>query len=145
MSIPFTQSVRSMKHDRFLPGLIAILMISLVLVLWLVWFFTGTIAIYATTMNFSFREDGMALGQFPAESLRSITPGQSAELLLPAKNGKALAPIKAEVMNIPTNPAEPVELYLFAAEPPPDATKGQLKILLGKVSPIQLIWDSIQK
>jgi hypothetical protein len=145
MSIPFTQSIRSMNHDRFLPGVIAILMIGVVLVLWLVWFFNGALSIYATTVNFKIREDGMVLGQFPAENLRAIVPGQSAELIFPPKNGKAVAPIKAEVMDVPTHPSEPVEVYLFTAEPPADVSKGQLKILLGQVPPYTLIWDSMQK
>ncbi len=145
MSIPFTQSIRSMNHDRFLPGLIAILMIGTVLALWLVWFFNGALAIYATTVDIKIREDGMVLARFPAESLRAITPGQSAELIFPMKNGKAVTPIRAEVMDVPTSAAEPVEVYLFTAEPPADTAKGQLKILLGRVSPIKLIWDSMQK
>lgn len=145
MAIPFSQSIRSMNHDRFLPGLIAVILICVVLILWLLWFVTGSLPIYATTQNYQFREDGMLLATFQAESLRGITPGQSAELLLPMQNGKRADPIRAEVMNVPDSPAQPVEVFLLAELPPAGAAKGQLKILVQQVTPAVLIWNSIQK
>ena len=145
MAIPFSRSTRSMNHDRFQPGIIAILFICLVLVSWITWFFVGELSIYTSSMNYTIREDGMLLGKFPAASLPQIAPGQQAELILPAQNGKNTEPIQAEVMNVPANASEPVEIFLFSSEPGPTAQKGQLKILLGKTSPANLIWRSIQQ
>ena len=48
-------------------------------------------------------------------------------------------------MNVPANASEPVEIFLFSSEPGSTAQKGQLKILLGKTSPANLIWRSIQQ
>jgi hypothetical protein len=145
MAIPFSRSTRSMNHDRFLPNLVGILLICLVLILWMVWFFTGQLAVYTTTINYSIREDGMLLGIFPAASLAQIAPGQSAELILPPQNGKSSDPIQAEVMNIPASAGEPVEVYLFSPALPAGTPTGQLKILMGKTTPAQMIWNSIQK
>jgi hypothetical protein len=145
MSIPFTRSTRSMNHDRFIPSLVGIILISLVLILWMSWFFTGQLAVYATAISYQVREDGMLLGSFPADSLAQIIPGQQAELILPPQNGKSAAPIQAEVMNIPASDGEPVEIYLFSTDLPAGAPTGQLKILMGKTTPAQIIWNSIQK
>ena len=144
MAIPFSRSTRSMNHDRFLPNLVGILLICLVLILWMAWFFTGQLAVYATTINYTVREDGMLLGNFPPASLAQISPGQPAELILPPQNGKSSDPIQAEVMNVPTSPGEPVEIYLFSEALPAGAPSGQLKILMGKITPAQMIWNSIQ-
>jgi len=145
MAIPFSRSVRSMNHDRFLPGMIAIILICLVLFFWIAWFFSGQLSMYATTVDYTTREDGMLLGKFQASALPQIKPGQQAELILPPVDGKASEPIKAEVMNIPASAGEPVEIYLFNSDIPAGSAKGQLKILLGKTSPASLIWQSIQK
>ncbi len=145
MAIPFSRSTRSINHDRFQPGIIAIVLICLVLVMWITWFFLGELTIYTSTMNYTTRDDGMLLGKFPAASLSQITPGQAAELILPTQNGKNMAPIQAEVMNVPTSASEPVEIYVFSSEPELAVQKGQLKILLGKTSPARLIWRSIQR
>jgi hypothetical protein len=134
-----------MNHDRYLPGLIAIIMICLVLVLWLIWFVTGSLPIYVTTQTIQLREDGMLLATFPAEGLRGIAPGQNAELLLPLHNGKRTDPIQGEVMNVPDNPSKPVEVFLLAELPASGTAKGQLKILVRQVTPAVLIWNSIQK
>ena len=134
-----------MNHDRFLPNLIAIISICLVLVLWMIWFFSGQLAIYTTTVDYKIRDDGMLLGNFPTANLSQIMPGQQAELILPPQNGKIIQPIKGEVMNIPLNPGEPYEIFLFIDEISTETTKGQLKILLGKSSPAKMIWNSIQK
>ena len=144
MAIPFTRSTRSMHHDRYLPSLVGIILICMVLVLWMFWFFTGQLPVYTTAINFQVREDGMLLGNFSAASLPQIKPGQQAELTLSPQNGKNSEAIQAEVMNIPTSAGEPVEIYLFSAGLPADAPTGQLKILLGKITPARLIWNSIQ-
>jgi hypothetical protein len=144
MAIPFTRSTRSMNHDRFLPSLVGLILISLVLILWMSWFFTGQLSVYTSAANYKIREDGMLLANFPAASLAQIKPGQQAELILPAQNGKNSQPIQAEVMNLPASAGEPVEIYLFGAELPEGTPAGQLKILTGKITPAAIIWNSIQ-
>ena len=144
MAIPFTRSTRSMNHDRFLPSLIGIILISLVLILWITWFFTGQLSIYASAANYKVREDGMLLANFSAASLAQIKPGQQAELILPAQNGKSSQPVQAEVMNLPAAAGEPVEIYLLGDELAAGTPAGQLKILTGKITPAAIIWNSIQ-
>lgn len=145
MALPFSRSTRSLRRDRFLPGLVAIGLICAVLGLWMAWFFAGRLSVYAISEDYTLRDDGLVLGQFPAASLPQIRPGQTAELILPAQEGKPVDPIRAEVMNVPGADGGPVEIYLFSTEVTAATPKGQLKILLGQVTPAALIWTSMQK
>lgn len=145
MAIPFARSTRSMNQDRFLPGIIAILLISLILILWMTWLFTGQLTVYATTAEFSIREDGMLLCVFPAGSLPQLKPGQQTELILVGLDDPSAAPIPGEVMNVPAIEEGPVEVYLFTSEPLPPDVSGKLKVKVGQTSPASLIWHSIQK
>lgn len=144
MSIPFSRSTRAMNQDRFLPGLIGLMLISLVLILWMIWFFNGRLYLYASTINFSIREDGMLLCDFPPATIAQIKPGQQAEWILPAREGRAPASIPGEVMNVPGQEGGSVEVYLLSTDLP-DKPVGQLKIRLGETNPASLIWRSMQK
>lgn len=145
MSIPFARSTRSMNQDRYLPGLISLILISLTLILWMIWFFTGRLNLYASTMDFNIREDGMLLCVFPPATLPQIKPGQQAELILSGTDGQSSSSIPGEVMNVPDSEGGTVEVYLFTSEPPLNQTGGQLKVRLGQSSPASLIWRAIQK
>ena len=145
MAIPFSRSTRSMNQDRYLPGVISIILISLVLILWMIWFFAGRLNLYASTTDFSTREDGMLLAVFPPAALTQIKPGLQAELILASTDGLASAPIPGEVMNLPSSQDGVLEIYLFTSNTLPEKVEGQLKVKLGQTSPANLVWHSIQK
>lgn len=134
-----------MNQDRFWPGLVAILMISAVLFMWMAWFFFGRLAVYATSVDYQIRDDGMLLGTFTGDTQAMLLPGQQAELVFPHLDANSPEPLKAEVMDVPAAGKGPVEIYLFSSDLPADLPKGQLKVMLGYTSPAALVWDSIQK
>jgi len=144
VAIPFSRSVRSINHDRFLPNLIAISLICLTLVLWMVWFFAGELSIYSSSSDYETRSDGMLLVKFAPASLAQLRPGQQARLFLSPQESNASEPIRAEVMNVPSQADQPVEVYLFTSGVDIRGQKGIVKVLIGKTSPAQLVWNSIR-
>lgn len=143
MAIPFSRSLRSMTHDSYLPGLAGIIGISLILILWIAWFFGGQMSVYETSTDFQLRDDGMLIVKFPDSAVGSMQAGQQVEIRI--TNGDAGSPIElpGELMKLPPYPGDPVEIYPLGNFPREGALKGEVKVLVGKVSPAQMVWRSI--
>jgi len=143
MAIPFSRSIRSMNHDRYLPGLIGIFGIGIILILWIAWFFGGHLSVYETSSDIQTRDDGMLLVKFPETALQRLAPGQQVELNLTNANPGSPSLVKGEVMNLPANPGDPVEIFPMDTLQAADPIKGQMKVLVGSISPALMIWQSI--
>lgn len=143
MAIPFSRTVRSMYHDSFRPSLIAVTIIGLLLLFWMTWFFMGRLPIYATSSDFQVQEDGMLMANFPAASFEGLRPGQTGEFVPTMAGANTQSPIRVQIMDVPASPAEPVEVYLDAAELLPPGQTGSIKVLVGRITPAKLLWRSI--
>jgi hypothetical protein len=145
MAIPFSRTTRSMNHDSFRPSLIAITIIALLLVVWMTWFFMGRLPIYATSTDFQVQEDGLLMVNFPVTSFESIRPGQKGEFI-PTVAGAIKQPtVHIQIMDVPASSAEPVEVYLESANPLAAGQTGSIKVLVGQITPAEMLWRSIGK
>jgi hypothetical protein len=143
MANSFSRSIRSMHRDQFLPGVISLVLLSVVLALWMAWFFWGSLPVYQTTGHYRVMENSTLLASFPEEVRSQFRPGQPATLEMP--DGSLEETIHAEVMRIPTRTDDPVELFLLSSGQIQDNGSGQVKVLTGNISPAELMWNSIQK
>lgn len=144
MAIPFTRSTRSMNNDSYLPGLVAVVSLSLVLLMWLVWFLTWPLPVTVSSSQYTIRaDDGMLLVNFPPESLNQVRPGQRAELIL-TRNGSEGKPIVGEVMNLPEKPTDPLQIFLFNSDPPEKLQDGKVAIVINETTPAMLLFQSMQ-
>jgi hypothetical protein len=145
MAIPFSRTTRSMKHDSYRPSLIAVTIIGLLLVVWMTWFFMGRLPIYATSTDFKVQEDGLLIVNFPATSFENIRPGQNGEFVPTVAGANKPSPIPIQIMDVPASSAEPVEVYLESANLLAAGQTGSIKVLLGQITPAEMLWRSIGK
>lgn len=102
MSIPFNQSIRSLRADREWSALTALLSAILMLILWLVWFVWAPIPLYEYGEVVGISRSGMLLARFSDSASTRLQPGQPALLKLQnaTEGNRANQAISAFVMDI---------------------------------------------
>jgi hypothetical protein len=78
MSIPFGNSIRSLRSEREWSALAILISAILLLVLWLGWFFWAPILVYETGEVVGATRDGTLLASFSASASDRLRPGQLA-------------------------------------------------------------------
>jgi hypothetical protein len=132
-----------MTHDSYIPGLVGIVGISLILLIWIAWLFFGHMSVYETSTDFQLGSDGLLSVKFPDSALLRMQPGQQVEIYIKSGLAANNTMIKGELMNLPPYPGDPVQIFPMGELPQEGALKGEVKVLVGTISPAQMVWQSV--
>lgn len=145
MTVQFSRSTRSLKHDRGFAGYVILISATAVIAAWLAWFFFAPVTLYETSTQFTIRRDGLLLVSFPEAALTRIVPGQTA-IFSPAISANEFgSSLPALVMDTPASTGRRdglVHVYLHIPTQPTANLTGEVKIAVEEVSPFTLILRS---
>lgn len=145
MTIPFSRSIRSMRDENRISSIVAIALLSIILILWLAWFFRGEIPVYAKASSFTLMENGLIEAYFPEQVMADILPGQSVEVMLGAGETNAAPTLKGELSSLPTYPGDPVIIYMYHVVPANPGPSSSLRVITGTTTPFSIVWDNYLK
>jgi hypothetical protein len=80
MSISFTQSMQSLHADHGRSSLWGISVAILLLIVWLIWFFTPSVTVYANGRLIKLTRSGTLVAEVPAQESRHLRAGQTARI-----------------------------------------------------------------
>ena len=100
MSLQFSRSLRSLKHDSFRASRIALILAILNMSVLLGWFFLGTITLYEVGSDLVFNDEGSLEAQFTKEGIPRLFPGQSAVIRIDAGPDQPLVTAPALLIDI---------------------------------------------
>lgn len=143
--MPFSQSLRALRHDRSGFGRWLALAGVLLLGGWVVWFATAGIPLYETSSDASLLSSTEAEAVFSPAAAARIRPGQEASLRVDGRGVAKPAVLPARVTAVQDGGAEGavrVRLALqpssaSAGRPDPGAT-GSVAIRVARLTPAQL-------
>lgn len=113
MSIPFMQSLQSLRadHGRFALGGIGLALV--LLLLWGGWFFTPSLAVYTNGNLIRLTRSGDLVATFPAQAYAQLRPGQAARIY-PAQSSATALTLPATVLEVELNgKGDAVEVRLY--------------------------------
>ena len=144
MSLSFSRSLRSLQQDRFGPALAALIVTSLLLLIWSAWFFLAKVTLYESSHDFLVQRDGSLLVNFSPEAMARLRPGQAATFRLANGTASESQTFPALVMDTPEagNPTGQVEVYVYSPEPLQPGQAGQIRVEVEHVSPAVLVLRS---
>jgi hypothetical protein len=100
MTIPFSQSMRSLQVDRGTSSRVGLVAALILLLLWAIWFFWAPITRYETGTIARIDRDGRVIATFPATALTHIWQGQRAYIRPQGVPVDERRPIPAVVANL---------------------------------------------
>ena len=146
MSIPFSQTMRSLKTDTARTRLIWLIVIALLLVVWLAWGLLSRVTLYEVTDQASLTGSSTVVAQFSPAVQGRIQPGQTVRLRLDSYPWLQYGVVPAVVTTVPRTPRDGwLEVRLsIPEEPVPPITldfgmTGVVEIAVEQVSPAELL------
>ena len=125
MSLQFSRSLRSLKHDSFRASRIALILAILNMSVLLGWFFLGTITLYEVSSELTFKDNGSFEAQFTKEGIPRLFPGQSAVLRIDAGPDQPLVTAPALLIDVEDNTGK-AQFLIMTDEVPASALRGDL-------------------
>ncbi len=149
MSLAFSHSTRSLQADRNNVSRWGLVLASLLLVAWAIWFYRAHFNVYETGQLTGGMNGDSLIATFPPEAATRLQMGQTAQLRL----ADSSTPISAIIMRITNQDGKSpllVELYplikdtesLTALE---NGATGQVDIEVAQVSPATLIMGAARQ
>jgi multidrug resistance efflux pump len=146
VSIPFTQTTRSLATDTARNRVVWLLVIALLLAVWLAWGFFSQITLYEITDQASLSGASTIVAQFSPAVQGRIQPGQMARLRLDSYPWLQYGTVAAVVTTVPRTPREGwLEVRLSIAQEPPApialdfGMTGVVEVAVEQVSPAELL------
>ncbi len=150
MSISFTRSTRSLKTDKFKISIGMLLLITLLFVIWGLWFFLAQITLYEVANEAELLANSEVVAYFSTTALGRIQTGQPARLRFNGFPAIQYGPVAATVTSITNKPAAgwvEVKLTLIPDSnskiPLQRGMPGQAEIEVEHVSPLILLLRSV--
>ena len=140
MAIPFSRSLRSVHADGFRLSTTLLIVGTLVVCVWCIWFFGAELTLYERSGEARLDSGGIIFARFPADALARIRPGQQARFYLQDTGRMGGIPaVVAEVdPAIGTRPGA-VSLYVTAELPvtllAEQRSSGRIEIATEVISP----------
>jgi hypothetical protein len=127
MATPFSRTMRSVKSDGFRTALVGLSLGTVVLLLWLAWFFLARITLYETSQSATVSPAGEIVADFAPTALGRILPGQSALVRLGSNTATGLPQtVPAVVMKVKDETSRGrVRAELYMLDLPADLAAGQ--------------------
>ena len=113
MSIPFSQSLQSLDADHGRSSLWGIALAISLLLLWVGWFFTPSLTVYATGSLISQTRSGDVIATFTPQESRQLLPGQAA-IIYPTSTSSGVAALPATILEVDLGePGEVAHVRLY--------------------------------
>ena len=146
MSIPFSQTMRSLETDTARTRVIWLTVIALLLGVWLAWGFLSRVTLYEVTNQASLTGASTVVAQFSPAVQGRIQPGQTARLRLDSYPWLQYGSVTAVVTTVPRTPRDGwLEVRLnIPHDPAPPITldfgmTGVVEVAVEHVSPAELL------
>lgn len=146
MAIAFPRSLRALNNDRFRPSRIALIIATLLLLVWMGWFFFGQIPLYETSTELSSAREGILSATFPAAAIDKIQVEQTASVRLdePGKSSQTYNGRVYRVEPARGQPTSTVSIYFDSPPTLPDKIQGQVQVQVDTFSPAALVLQAIR-
>lgn len=146
MSIPFSQTLRSLETDTARTRLLGLIVIALFLGGWLAWGFLSRVTLYEVTPQASLIGASTVMAQFSPAVQGRIQPGQMARLRLDSYPWLQYGTVSAVVTTVPRTPRDGwLEIKLSIPEEPTGpitldyGMTGVIEVAVEQVSPAELL------
>jgi len=150
MSIPFSQTLRSLEADTAHSRLIGLIVIGLLLAVWLVWGLFSRVTLYEVSPQARLTGASTALAQFSPAVQGRIQPGQPARLRLDSYPWLQYGTIPAVVSTVPRTPRDGWLAVRFdIPNPPPESINldygmtGLVEVAVEQISPAELLLRTV--
>jgi len=147
MSIPFSQSLRALRHDGTGFGRWLALIGVLLLGGWFTWFFRGDIPIYERSNNVTVHSNSEAEAVFRPAAAPQLQAGQSARLHLESSRPNQAAVLPATVTAVTSTSSDGAVRVQLALQQPtrlagrlPPGQAGSVEIRVAHFTPAQLFF-----
>lgn len=149
MSISFTQSMQALHADHGRAALWGIAIALLFLCLWLLWFLTPSLTIYAHGQLTKLTRSGTLVAEVAAQESTYLQAGQVA-YLYPAGASTTNAGLRATVLEVITNDkSNQVQITLYPDDNSDLAAQfgkgitGEVEVAVQTISPALLLWQTL--
>ncbi len=146
MTIPFSQTMRSLETDTTRTRLVGLIVIAVLLGGWLAWGFLSQVTLYEVTDKASLTGATTIVAQFSPAVQGRIQPGQPARLRLDSYPWLQYGTVPAVVTTVPRTLRDGwLEVRLTISEEPPApitldfGMTGVVEIAVEDASPAQLL------
>lgn len=150
MATPFARTIRSIQADSATPSLVALAVATLLLLLWLGWFFLGRMTLYEFSRTIEVQSDAVVIADVAATARDRINYGQAAFVHLEGTAGREMGAIPAVVIDIRPQP-DPTKVRVYlqtdwrsdAPVAPQPTLTGWAEIETENVSPAVLLMRTV--
>lgn len=146
MSIPFSQTMRSLETDTTRSRVVWLIVIALLLGSWLAWSLLSRVTLYEVTRQASLTGATTVVAQFSPSVQGRIQPGQIARLRLDSYPWLQYGSVPAVVTTVPRTPRDgwlEVRLTIQEEPAPPISLDygmtGVVEVAVEQVSPAELL------
>lgn len=145
MAIAFPRSLRALNNDRFRPSRTALIIATILLLVWMGWFFFGQIPLTETSTELSLEREGILSATFPGAAIDKMQVEQPASVRVD-EQGKSSRMLNGRVYRV--EPAHgqatsTVSIYFDAPPTLPAKIQGQVQVQVDTISPAALILQAI--
>lgn len=147
MSISFTQSMQSLYADRGHAALWGVGLTMLCLLLWLVWFLTPSLTVYAHGHLVKLTRSGALVAVLPVQESPSLQAGQTAHIYPTNTPRQSLTATVLEVASQDNSDQIEIVLYLnddtVANDPFANGVDGEVEVAVETIAPATLLFQTL--
>ena len=147
MSISFTQSMQSLYADRGYAALWGVGLTVFCLLLWLIWFLTPSLTVYAHGHLVKMTRNGTLVAELPAQESTDLQAGQTAHIYPTNTPQQRLTATVLEVASQDNGDQIEVMLYLnddtAVNDPFADGVDGEVQVAIETIAPATLLFQTL--
>ena len=149
MSISFTQSMQSLYADRGYAALWGVGLAVLCLLLWLGWFLTPSLTVYAHGHLVKMTRNGTLVAELPAQESTDLRAGQTAHIYPTNTPQQRLTATVLEVASQDNGNQIQVMLYLnddtAVDDPFAAGVDGEVQVAIATIAPATLLFQTLEQ
>ena len=148
MSISFTQSMQSLYADRGHATLWGAALVTLCLLLWLAWFLTPSLTVYAHGHLVEVTRSGTLVAEMPASESTSVQAGQTAYVYPTNSPPQGLTASVLEVASQDNSDQIQIMLYLYDDTDEDHfagGITGEVQVEVETIAPATLLFQTLEQ